>query len=32
MSAAMPARVCASRRDVYVAGQMIVDELFAAQI
>jgi len=32
MSAAMPARVYASRRDVYVAGQMIADELFVAQI
>jgi hypothetical protein len=32
MSTAMPARVCARRRDVDVVGQMIADELFAAQI
>jgi hypothetical protein len=29
---AMPARVYARRREVDVAGQMIADELFAAQI
>jgi hypothetical protein len=32
MSTAMPARVDASRRDVYVAEQMIADELLDAQI
>jgi len=32
MSTAMPARVCASRRDVDVTGRMIADESFAAQI
>jgi hypothetical protein len=32
MSTAMPARVYASRRDVYVAEQMIADELLDAQI
>jgi hypothetical protein len=32
MSTAIPARVYASLRGVYVAGQMIVDELFAARI
>jgi hypothetical protein len=32
MSTAMPARVYARRRDVYATGQIIADELFAAQI
>jgi hypothetical protein len=32
ISTAMPARVYASRRDVYVAEQMIADELLDAQI
>jgi hypothetical protein len=32
MSTAMPARVYASRRDVYVAEQMIADELLDEQI
>jgi hypothetical protein len=32
MSTAMPARVYVGRRDVDVVGQMIADELFAAQI